>query len=86
VREELAIEIELGRLVGTYSRADDRVVLIVFEALALGQPRTTPEAVEVRAFSPEELPWGELAFWSTERALRDALAHEPVGGAGFEPA
>jgi ADP-ribose pyrophosphatase YjhB (NUDIX family) len=86
VREELAIEIELGRLVGTYSRADDRVVLIVFEALALGEPRTTPEAVEVRAFAPEELPWSELAFWSTERALRDALAREPVGGAGFEPA
>jgi hypothetical protein len=27
----------------------------------------------VRAFAPAELPWGELAFWSTERALRDAL-------------
>jgi ADP-ribose pyrophosphatase YjhB (NUDIX family) len=36
VREELTIEVELGRLVGTYSRADDRVVLIVFEAVALG--------------------------------------------------
>jgi 8-oxo-dGTP diphosphatase len=73
VREELGIEIELGRLVGTYSRADERVVLIVFEAFALGEPRTTPEAVEVRAFTAEELPWSELAFWSTECALRDSL-------------
>jgi hypothetical protein len=27
----------------------------------------------VHAFAREQLPWGELAFWSTERALRDAL-------------
>jgi hypothetical protein len=27
----------------------------------------------VRAFAPEEIPWDELAFWSTTAALRDAL-------------
>ena len=71
--EEMRIEVELGGLVGVYSRGNDRVVLIVFEARALGEPSTTPEAIEVRAFSPAELPWNELAFWSTERALRDVL-------------
>ena len=73
VREELAIEVELGELVGVYSRGDDRIVLIVFAAEALGEPRTTPAATEVRAFAADEVPWSELAFWSTERALRDAL-------------
>jgi ADP-ribose pyrophosphatase YjhB (NUDIX family) len=73
IAEELGIEIGLGALVGVYSRADDRVVLIVYRALAVGQPRTTPEAVEVRAFAPGEIPWEELAFWSTELALRDLL-------------
>jgi ADP-ribose pyrophosphatase YjhB (NUDIX family) len=73
-REEMGIEIGLGALVGVYSRGDDRVVLVVFEATALGRPRTSPEATEVRAFAPEEVPWEELAFWSTEQALRDALA------------
>ena len=72
--EEIGIEIELGALVGVYSREDDRVVLVAFEATALGRPSTSPEATEVRAFSPDELPWDELAFWSTEQALRDALA------------
>jgi ADP-ribose pyrophosphatase YjhB (NUDIX family) len=73
-QEELGIDIELGPLVGVYSRADDRVVLIVYRAVAVGSPRTTPEAVEVRSFAaPEEIPWGELAFWSTTLALRDAL-------------
>ena len=28
-------------------------------SLAIAEP---PEAVEVRAFAPEDLPWGELAF------------------------
>jgi ADP-ribose pyrophosphatase YjhB (NUDIX family) len=71
--EELRMAIELGPLVGVYSRADDRVVLIVYRALAIGQPRTTPEAVEVRSFALSEIPWEELAFWSTELALRDAF-------------
>ncbi len=71
--EELGITIELRRLVGVYSRADERVVLVVFLARALGQPHTTSEATEVRGFDRRELPWDELAFWSTERALRDAF-------------
>jgi ADP-ribose pyrophosphatase YjhB (NUDIX family) len=72
-REELGIEIELGELVGVYSRADERTVLVVFAARALGAPHETAEASEVRAFAPDELPWDELAFWSTQRALRDLL-------------
>jgi ADP-ribose pyrophosphatase YjhB (NUDIX family) len=71
--EELGIAIELGRLVGVYSRAADRVVLVVFLARALGDPQTSPEAIEVRSFAQAEIPWDELAFWSTEQALRDAL-------------
>jgi ADP-ribose pyrophosphatase YjhB (NUDIX family) len=74
VREELAIEVELGPLLGVYSSAEDRIVLVVFLGTALAAPQTTPEATEVRAFAPSEVPWDELAFWSTERALRDALA------------
>jgi ADP-ribose pyrophosphatase YjhB (NUDIX family) len=72
-REEMEIDVELQGLVGVYSRAEDRVVLVVFAAKALAEPRTTEEATEVRAFAPDELPWDELAFWSTEQALRDAL-------------
>ena len=72
-REELELEVDLDGLVGVYSRAQDRVVLVVFRATAQGEPRTTDEATEVRAFSEGDIPWGELAFWSTERALRNLL-------------
>jgi ADP-ribose pyrophosphatase YjhB (NUDIX family) len=73
-REEMRIEIELGPLAGVYSRADDRIVLVVYEARALGTPATTEEATEVRAFAPAEIPWDDLAFWSTEAALRESVA------------
>jgi ADP-ribose pyrophosphatase YjhB (NUDIX family) len=71
--EELDMAIEVDALVGVYSRPEDRIVLIVYRARALGPPHTSPEAVEVRAFAVDQLPWGELAFWSTELALRDAF-------------
>jgi ADP-ribose pyrophosphatase YjhB (NUDIX family) len=73
-REELEMDIELGELVGVYSRGSERTVLVVFHARALGTPSETAEACEVRAFAPSDLPWDEMAFWSTEQALRDALA------------
>jgi 8-oxo-dGTP diphosphatase len=73
-REELEMEIDLGAVVGVYSRASERTVLVVFHARALGVGHETDEASEVRAFPVGGLPWNELAFWSTEQALRDALA------------
>jgi ADP-ribose pyrophosphatase YjhB (NUDIX family) len=72
--EELQVTIELGALVGVYSRADDRIVLIVYAATTDQPPCTTEEASEVRAFAPHDLPWDELAFPSTEQALRAFLA------------
>jgi 8-oxo-dGTP diphosphatase len=74
VREEICISVDLGELVGVYSRGDERVVLIVFAAETGEEPRTTPEAPEVKAFAPDEIPWQELAFWSTTNALKDFLA------------
>lgn len=72
-REELDVAIELGALVGVYSRPDERVVLIVFAARTTDEPRTTEEATEVCTFNSDALPWDELAFWSTRDALEDFL-------------
>lgn len=79
-REEMGIEVELGRLVGVYSRPEERIVLVVFHARALGTPSTSAEASEVRAFGTGELPWQELAFWSTEVALGQAVEGDPPQG------
>ncbi len=74
MREELDIAIELGPLVGVYSRPDSHIVLIVYAARTTEQPRTTEEASEVETFGRTQLPWDELAFWSTRDALQDFLA------------
>ena len=49
-------------------------MLIVYAATTDDEPQTTDEALEVRAFAPDEIPWQELAFWSTTNALKDFLA------------
>jgi len=72
--EELCVEATIGELVGVYSRADDRVVVIVFEAWVSGKPRPTDEAPEVRAFAAAELPWDELTFPSDRAALERVFA------------
>ena len=64
--------VEPGDLVGLYSRLEAAVVVVAFEAsIAGGAARTTPEALEVRAFAPEAIPWGEIAFKTSYFALRD---------------
>ncbi|MET0816310.1 MAG: NUDIX domain-containing protein, partial [Solirubrobacteraceae bacterium] len=73
-REELEIDVELHGLVGVYSRPDSPIVLIVYAATTQDTPQTTEEACEVAHYDPADLPWSALAFWSTERALRDALS------------
>ncbi len=71
--EELEIDVELTGLVGVYSRATDRVMLVVYAGTIEHEPQTTDEAPEVHAFPPNALPWDEMAFWSTTAALRDVL-------------
>ena len=74
--EEVGVDITINKLLGVYSRPHDRIVLIVFDAIAHATPSTSPEATEVRAFTAQTLPWDELAFWSTTAALRDATAEK----------
>ncbi len=72
--EEIGLVVEPGEIVGLYSRIEAAVVVLAFEArIAGGEVRTTPEALEVRAFRPEAIPWQEIAFRTTTWALRDWL-------------
>ena len=76
-REEIGCEVAIDGLLGVYSRATGPVVNVIYLASLVNReqrPRLTPEAVEVHAFAPDEIPWDDLAFISTERALRDWIA------------
>ena len=80
--EELNLRIELTHLIGVYSRAEDRTVVVVYAAIARGTPSVTEEALDVRAFAPTDIPWQDLAFWSDESALSDLLKSGRVPGPG----
>jgi ADP-ribose pyrophosphatase YjhB (NUDIX family) len=70
--EETGLVVEPGAVVGLYTRPEAAIVVIAFEARIVGgAPTVTPEALEVRAFAPEAIPWPEIAFRTTEWALRD---------------
>jgi ADP-ribose pyrophosphatase YjhB (NUDIX family) len=84
--EETQLRVEVGRLIGAYSRPYAGVVTLIYEAAVVGgKPLPGVETSEVRAFGPDEIPWDELAFSTAESALRDWVASLPGRGLLFEP-
>ncbi|MGE0544547.1 MAG: NUDIX domain-containing protein [Dehalococcoidia bacterium] len=70
--EETGIEPHIATLLGVYDRPGPGVVIVVFRAtVASGTARPGVEASEIRWFGPEDIPWAELAFDTTEAALHD---------------
>ena len=69
--EELGVDVDGLRLLGVYSRQQAGIVTVVYLSdLIGGQPHPTPEALEASFFGPDEIPWDELAFPTTESALK----------------
>jgi ADP-ribose pyrophosphatase YjhB (NUDIX family) len=84
--EETQLRVEIGRLIGVYSRPHAGIVTIVYEASVVGgAPEPAAETSEVGHFGPDEIPWDELAFSTVESALRDWVASLPGRGPRFEP-
>lgn len=86
VREEVLLDIRIQRLLNVYSYSGRSTVIVAYLAEVLaGTPGPGDETLEVRAFRPEEIPWGEIAFASTKDALEDYLhltgqSKPPVSG------
>jgi ADP-ribose pyrophosphatase YjhB (NUDIX family) len=85
--EETGLIVEPGELIGLYTRLEAAVVVIAFEAqITGGEPRLTPEALEIRTFAPDDIPWSGIAFTTTTWALRDWLARRhPDVDPGHDP-
>lgn len=84
--EETQLLVEIGPLVGVYSRPHAGVVTILYEATIVGgRPEPGAETSEVRAFGPDDIPWDELAFTTIESALRDWVASLPGRGPQHTP-
>ena len=84
--EETELRVEVGRLVGIYSRPHVGIITVVFESTVVGgRPEPAAETSEVRAFTADEIPWDELAFSTVESALRDWVASLPGRGPRVQP-
>lgn len=72
--EETGLLVEPTSIVGVYSRPRAAVAVICWEARVVGgEPRTSPESLEIRAFSRDAIPWPHIAFQTTAWAVRDWL-------------
>jgi ADP-ribose pyrophosphatase YjhB (NUDIX family) len=70
--EETGLLIEPTEIVGVYSRPEAAVVVLAYQAVIVGGAMAvTPETLEVRPFSIDDIPWPELAFNTTLWAVRD---------------
>jgi ADP-ribose pyrophosphatase YjhB (NUDIX family) len=73
--EETGLVVKPGEMIGLYTRLEAAVVVIGFEAEVIGgEFRTNPEALEIEAFAPEDIPWPKIAFSTTMWLLRDWVA------------
>jgi len=72
--EEAGVEIEVTGIVGLYTYEDQVPAIAVFSARVTGgEPAPLDETMAVECFPRDGLPWSEMAFPSTERALKDYL-------------
>jgi ADP-ribose pyrophosphatase YjhB (NUDIX family) len=71
--EEVGLDVRPSRLQGVYGRADVGIALVVYNATSESGDAsvTDPESLQVRWYAIDEIPWAELAFDTTEAALRD---------------
>jgi len=74
-REECGLDVRIDGLVNIYSYAGRTPVIVVYAATAIGGTLgVDDECLESAEFEGEAIPWGELAFRSTQEGLRDYLA------------
>jgi ADP-ribose pyrophosphatase YjhB (NUDIX family) len=72
--EESGVEIEVTDIVGLYTYEHQIPAIAVFAARATGgEPRPLDETMDVKSFLRDDLPWSDMAFPSTEQALKDYL-------------
>ena len=73
-REEAGLDVRIDRLLNIYSYSGRTPVIVVYTATMTGGCLgCDDEGLEARFFEAHEIPWDELAFRSTEEALREFL-------------
>lgn len=79
--EEANARVEIGELYTVISLPHISQVYMMFRA-RLASPEFGPghESLEVRLFDEDDVPWGELAFRTITRTLRNYFLDRKLGG------
>jgi ADP-ribose pyrophosphatase YjhB (NUDIX family) len=78
--EEAMAEVEIGSLLSIVHVLHAHQVHVFFRAsLARGEFGVGPESLEVKLVRPEEIPWDDIAFPSTDFTLRRYLGDRAAG-------
>jgi len=73
-KEESGLDVRLDGLINIYSYPGRAPIIVVYAATMLGGELCgDDECLDARLFTPDEIPWDQLAFRSTTEALRDYL-------------
>jgi ADP-ribose pyrophosphatase YjhB (NUDIX family) len=79
--EEASARVEVGELYTVISLPQINQVYVMFRArLAALDFGPGPESLEVRLFDEDDVPWGELAFRTITRTLRNYFLDRKLGG------
>ena len=75
-KEEVGLDVTLAGLQGVYARPDVGIVLVVYRGTSTEGEAVVGdfESLAVRWYALDEIPWDELAFDTTEQALREFVA------------
>jgi 8-oxo-dGTP diphosphatase len=73
-REECHIDVRITRLAGVYSYPGEISIIVFYEASPIsGNFEAGDECTEARVFSPENIPWPDIAFTSTTQVLEEYI-------------
>jgi ADP-ribose pyrophosphatase YjhB (NUDIX family) len=79
-REEALIDVEIGTLLALANVTHARQVHVFFRSrMRSADFGVTHESLEVKLVDEKDIPWGELAFPSTEFALRSFFEDRAAG-------
>jgi len=73
-KEEAKADVKLEGLLGVYSYPGSIIAVVMYRGRSVGpKPQAGDEVQEIGLFSPQEIPWEELAFQSVRDSLKDYL-------------
>jgi ADP-ribose pyrophosphatase YjhB (NUDIX family) len=81
-KEEVGLDVVLGPLLGVYARPQVGIVMVVYEGTSTTDAAFVAdhESLAVKWCDGNAIPWAELAFDTTEQALRDWVARRGISG------